>query len=92
MSGSPYRSLRLGAALVVAAVISVALADARIETAAQISPTNVLTHNGKTYQPQSMVMPVNDLPAPYVRIHPWGEIPYDAANYDARASFIGAAE
>ena len=63
-----------------------------IETAAQISPTNTLTHNGKTYPHQSLAMPVNDLPAPYKRVHPWGEIPYDAANYDARASFIGAAE
>ena len=89
---SRYRDLKLATALAVAAAISIGPPDAPIETAAQSSPTNTLTHNGKTYPPQSLAMPVNDLPAPYERVHPWGETPYDAANYDARASFIGAAE
>jgi DNA-binding beta-propeller fold protein YncE len=88
----PRRDLKLAAALAAAAAISIGPPDAPIETAAQISPTSTLTHNGKTYPPQSLAMPVNDLPAPFERVHPWGEIPYDAANYDARASFIGAAE
>jgi hypothetical protein len=61
---SPRRDLKLAAALAVAAGISIGLPDAPIETAAQISPINMLTHHGKTYPPQSVAMPVNDLPAP----------------------------
>ena len=44
---------------------------------------------------QTQVRPTNDLPNPYVRVHPWGELhtgPYDAGAYDARSSFMGAAE
>jgi hypothetical protein len=42
---------------------------------------------------QRLVTPVNDRPAgPYTRVHPWSELPYDAAIYDNRASVIGIAE
>jgi len=39
-------------------------------------------------QDQTQVAPTNDLPNPYVRVHPWGELPDGA--YAERASFIGA--
>ena len=61
---SRYRDLKLAGALTVAAAISIGLPDAPLETAAQISPTSTLTHNGKTYPPQSLAMPVNDLRCP----------------------------
>ena len=41
-------------------------------------------------QDQTQVEPTNDLPTPYVRVHPWGELPHGA--YAERASFIGAEE
>ena len=39
-------------------------------------------------QDQSQISPSNDLPNPYERVHPWGELP--TGLYDERASFIGA--
>ena len=38
--------------------------------------------------------PTNDLPNPYARVHPWGELPdpYVPGAYDERASFIGIDE
>ena len=39
-------------------------------------------------QDQSQISPTNDLPNPYERVHPWGELP--TGLYDERASFIGA--
>ena len=39
-------------------------------------------------QNQTRVAPTNDLPNPYVRVHPWGDLP--AGPYAERASFIGA--
>ena len=38
--------------------------------------------------------PTNDLPNPYARVHPWGELPdpYVPGAYNERASFIGAGE
>ena len=39
-------------------------------------------------QDQTQVSPTNDLPNPYERVHPWGELP--AGLYDERSSFIGA--
>jgi hypothetical protein len=39
-------------------------------------------------QDQSQISPTNDLPNPYQRVHPWGELP--TGLYDERASFIGA--
>src|SRR5690349_9851639 len=56
---------------------------------------NALTHNGVTYPEQRLVIPVNDLPNPYERVWPWGELPtgpIDPGDYDARASFIGLVE
>ena len=56
---------------------------------------NALTHNGVTYPEQRLVLPVNDLPNPYDRVWPWGELPtgpIDPGDYDARASFIGIVE
>lgn len=41
-------------------------------------------------QDQTQVRPTNDLPNPYERVHPWGELP--AGPYDERESFIGAEE
>ncbi|MDE0083853.1 MAG: hypothetical protein OYK82_12470 [Gammaproteobacteria bacterium] len=44
---------------------------------------------------QTQIQPTNDLPDPYVRVHPWGELhtgPYDAGAYDERSSFMGAEE
>jgi hypothetical protein len=79
MCRSLYRLLTLGVVFVVTAALSFALGCAQAETTG-------------TYPDQRLVMPVNDLPGPYTRVHPWGELPYDAANYDARAAVIGAAE
>ena len=39
-------------------------------------------------QDQTQVSPTNDLPNPYERVHPWGELP--SGLYDERSSFIGA--
>ena len=41
-------------------------------------------------QDQTRVSPTNDLPNPYDRVQPWGELPN--GSYDERASFIGAEE
>ena len=43
---------------------------------------------------QTRIVPTNDLPNPYARVHPWGELPdpYVPGAYDERASFIGADE
>ncbi len=38
-------------------------------------------------QDQTRISPTNDLPNPYERVHPWGELP--TGPYDERASFIG---
>ena len=47
----------------------------------------------RTFPDQRLVAPVNGLPSgPYTRVHPWSELPYDADNYDNRASVIGIAE
>jgi sugar lactone lactonase YvrE len=54
-----------------------------------------LTYNGVTFPEQRLVIPVNDLPNPYDRVWPWGELPtgpIDPGDYDARASFIGIVE
>ena len=45
---------------------------------------------GAQLRDQTQVAPTNNLPTPYVRVHPWGELP--RAAYDERASFIGAEE
>ena len=92
MSHSRLAGLKLGLAVLAATVAAAPLADAPVDVAAQIAQTATLTHNGKTYPPQSTVLPVNDLPGPYERVHPWGEIPYDAGDYDGRAAVIGVAE
>ena len=55
-------------------------------TGAEVAPAGV-----PAYPDQRLAIPVNDLPSPYTRVHPWG-LPYDAANYDARAAVIAAAE
>ena len=43
---------------------------------------------GAQLQDQTRISPTNDLPNPYARVYPWGELPTGA--YDERASFIGA--
>ncbi len=56
---------------------------------------NALTHNGMTYPEQRLVLPINDLPNPYDRVWPWGELPtgpIDPGDYEGRASFIGIVE
>ena len=56
---------------------------------------NALTHNGVSYPEQRLVLPINDLPNPYERVWPWGELPtgpIDPGDYEARASFIGIVE
>jgi len=96
MSRSSTRSLKPGPVFLLAALLSAGMGCAAPETAnepeATASSASGLTHNGKTYQDQKLVTPVNDLPGPYERVHPWGEIPYDPGEYDARAAVIGAAE
>lgn len=45
------------------------------------------------YPDQRLAEPINDLPNPYVRVQPWGELPsgpFDISDYDGRPSFIGA--
>jgi sugar lactone lactonase YvrE len=39
---------------------------------------------------QTQVLPLNDLPNPYLRVEPWGEVP--RGSYDERTAFIGAEE
>lgn len=39
---------------------------------------------------QTQVVPTNDLPNPYRRVEPWGDVP--TGSYAERASFIGAEE
>ncbi len=68
-----WRSIRAG--LLVGASLVGALALQSGEVAAQL-------------QDQSQISPTNDLPNPYQRVHPWGELP--TGPYDERASFIGA--
>jgi sugar lactone lactonase YvrE len=94
MSRSPNRWLKLTGMHAVAATLASAGACAPAGPGPEnaVASGSGLTHNGRTYQDQRLVMPVNDLPNPYERVHPWGEIPYDPANYDARAAVIGAAE
>lgn len=94
MSPSPYRSLKLGALFVAAAAMSAGMGcrSTETETKTEVSSDNGLNHNGVAYQDQRLVVPVNDLPNPFERVHPWGEFPYDPGNYDARAAVIGAAE
>lgn len=45
-----------------------------------------------SFPDQRLATPVNDLPGPYTRVHPWGEYPYNEREYDARAAVIGVAE
>jgi len=45
---------------------------------------------GAQLQNQTTVAPANDLPNPYLRIEPWGDIPTGA--WSERSSFIGAEE
>jgi len=86
----------LGVAVLTAAVAcspgksGVASAGAAIPAIA-MGP-GALTHGSVTYPEQRLVLPVNDLPNPYRRIHPWSDLPYDETDYDARAAVIGAAE
>ena len=50
---------------------------------------------GAQLMDQTQVRPTNDLPNPYARVHPWGELhtgPYDPGAYDLRSSFMGAGE
>jgi sugar lactone lactonase YvrE len=58
-------------------VLAALLAMPRPELAAQL-------------RDQSQVVPTNDLPNPYRRVEPWGDLPMGA--YAERASFIGAEE
>ena len=87
MAGSPCRNLKLKTMLILAAAMSVALGCARTDTT-----DTAASGDTRTYPDQRLVMPINDRPNPYTRIHPWGEMPYDEANYDARASVIGVDE
>ena len=87
MAGSPCRSLKLKTVLILVAAMSVALGCARTDTT-----DTAASGETRTYPDQRLVMPINDRPNPYTRIHPWGEMPYDEANYDARASVIGVDE
>jgi DNA-binding beta-propeller fold protein YncE len=73
------------------AVAAVALTPAWSPVAA--AQTRTATPAGaRTFPDQRLVEPVNDLPGPYKRVHPWGDVPYDPAEYDARAAVIAAAE
>ena len=88
MSPLPCRRVKLGAVVVVTVAMSAALGCVSQET----TETAAAADSPPSYPDQRLVMPVNDLPGPYTRVHPWGEIPYDPENYDARAAVIGAAE
>ncbi len=65
----------IGAGLLVGAMFAAAPALQSGDVAAQL-------------QDQTRISPTNDLPNPYERVYPWGELPTGA--YDERASFIGA--
>lgn len=85
------RTLGSAFLLMLAVGAAAACAEGDTETTARAAAGG-LTYNGRTFLDQKLVMPVNDLPGPYQRIHPWGQIPYDAGDYDARAAVIGVAE
>lgn len=56
---------------------------------------DALSHDGRTFPDQRMVIPINDLPNPYERVWPWGELPtgpMDEGDYAGRASFMGMVE
>lgn len=80
----PRRTTLSRTALTSAAVLALLAGFAATHAAAQ-SP-------GRSFPDQRLVTPVNDRPSPYIRVHPWGDIPYEAAEYDARAAVIAAAE
>jgi sugar lactone lactonase YvrE len=89
MSDSLSASLKLRAVLTVAVGLSLAAGCARTETPG----TEAAPAETRTYPDQRLVVPVNDPPpGPYTRVHPWGEMPYDEKNYDARAAVIGVDE
>ena len=74
-----WHSVRVG---LVAAVLAVGTGFLAGEAVAQL-------------QDQTQIRPTNDLPNPYVRVHPWGELhtgPYAPGAYDERSSFMGAGE
>ena len=58
-----------------------------------LGAATVAAQTPRTFPDQRLATPVNDRPSgPYTRVHPWSELPYDAAVYDNRASIIGIAE
>ena len=64
-----------------------------IVPAAVVGSSVVAAQPPRAFPDQRLVPPVNDRPAgPYTRVHPWSELPYDAENYDNRASIIAIAE
>lgn len=74
-----WHSVRTG---LLAGVLVMGTGSSAVEAAAQL-------------QDQTQIRPTNDLPNPYVRVHPWGELhtgPYDPGAYDERSSFMGAGE
>lgn len=70
-------------------VVPVAEAQARASAPGSLGAPAALIN--RKFPDQRLVTPVNDLPSPYTRVHPWG-IPYDEREYDRRAAVIGAAE
>ena len=95
MSDRPNVILKAGAAFVIVAALSGLAACAGSDMEGAGAAGEMASDEMPTYPDQRLVMPVNDLPNPYERVHPWGELPtgpYDPGDYDARASFIGFGE
>ncbi|MEW6321493.1 MAG: hypothetical protein AB1635_10430 [Acidobacteriota bacterium] len=83
----PLRLLVAGAAV---AVVAASWARSAVLTL-RAADEQQAAATTRTYPDQRLVAPVNDLPGPYTRVHPWA-LPYDANDYDSRASVIGIAE
>lgn len=90
MPGLCRGGFTLGFFAIVAAACSAAAGCARPETDASGGRESAPA-TSRSFPDQRLVAPVNDRPGPYRRVHPWG-IPYNEADYDARAAVIGVAE
>jgi len=87
--------LKSWAIVAIAAVLSGVSGCSGSDMGGNATPGGDGTDRLMDYPDQRLVAPVNDLPNPYQRVHPWGELPtgpYEPGDYDGRASFIGFGE
>ncbi len=91
MSGSPSASPIGRAARLLAAACCALLGCGPAENAGPAADTAAPAAT-RTFADQRLVVPINDRPGPYTRVHPWSQLPYDEQEYDKRAAVIGVAE